>query len=701
MGTLVPAISATWDALGDGTSCEENGQVTCADGTCEDDESACPDDPCESCEFDWTNYGSACCDTAWGEFGIDCATLESNYGWDCAGCACPGDGEATCGDGVCSGDETFDNCPADCDEPVTIPDEWTCPESYYTDSWCDCGCGAYDPTCDDPDAGLWDNCAEGCVDPTSPDCNDAVVVDCDAEWDACVESLAGTEYYEACGAEDCDGGPGGSCDGNVVPFASTECGWAAQNILDGVCPDPCPTDGSGLAECADDYCPDGTYFDGWSCYDCEYCLNTNDDSACGSETGNDCCGACGGSNDGDCDDAFSNNGNISFADTKAKVNAAQVNAYNPTVAVNIATGEITYSDDYVAGSRAVSYLATFSCEACFDSDGDGVLDDWSGSFSTSIPEMLVFGFTEGDNVCVTVSGSSTELGVTAESGSVCAEAGEAGCDDLDADGICDDVDDCVGSYDDCGVCNGDGSSCAVDPGDANADGSINILDITLIVGAILNQTEIDNADMNGDGNVNILDITLIVGIILNGDARSSDATSATMEIANGTVSISGNGFIGAVQMTLSHDAGFSIDLTNDAMIADYRTNGNTTTLIVVAPNSDEIFTAKGDFTVEETIVANENGYVPLSMPTSFTLSAAYPNPFNPSTSLDLNMPSEGFVSIQAYNLVGQVVGTIAEGNMIAGTHSFTWDASDLSSGVYLVRPEYAGRIETQKVMLLK
>ena len=154
-------------------------------------------------------------------------------------------------------------------------------------------------------------------------------------------------------------------------------------------------------------------------------------------------------------------------------------------------------------------------------------------------------------------------------------------------------------------------------------------------------------------------------------------------------------------MTLSHGADFSIDLTNDAMVADYRTTGNSTTLIVVVPNSDEIFTASGDFSVEETLVANGNGYVPLSMPTSFTLSAAYPNPFNPSTSLDLDMPSEGYVSIHAYNLVGQVVGTIAEGNMNAGTHNFTWDASDLSSGVYLIKAEYAGSVVTQKVILAK
>ena len=154
-------------------------------------------------------------------------------------------------------------------------------------------------------------------------------------------------------------------------------------------------------------------------------------------------------------------------------------------------------------------------------------------------------------------------------------------------------------------------------------------------------------------------------------------------------------------MTLSHGADFSIELTDDAMVADYRTNDNTTTLIVVVPGSDEIFTATGNFKVEDVIAANENGYVPTSMPTSFSLSAAYPNPFNPSTSLNLTMPSEGFVSVKAYNLAGQVVGSIADASYTAGTHSLTWDASDLSSGVYLVKAEYAGSVATQKVMLVK
>ena len=363
-----------------------------------------------------------------------------------------------------------------------------------------------------------------------------------------------------------------------------------------------------------------------------------------------------------------------------------------TNVINVQTGEGTNND-----SRLVSYLISVSCDDCLD-DGYGGASAWASDYTSNVNSFALEGFIGGSVVCATVTAINGSGELSPSSALECATAGAVACDDLDGDDICDDVDDCVGEYDGCGECNGDGSSCL---GDANQDGTTNVLDIIVIVDAILTNGDVANADANADGTINVLDIIVIVDIILGGDARSADATSATMNIANDSVSISGNGFIGAIQMTLSHGAGFSIDLTDDAMVADYRTSGNTTTLIVVAPNSDEIFTAYGDFKVEETLVASGNGYVPLSTPASFTLSAAYPNPFNPSTSLDMTMPSEGYVSIQAYNLVGQVVGTIAEGNMSAGTHSFAWDASDLSSGVYLIKAEYAGNVETQKVMLLK
>ena len=87
----------------------------------------------------------------------------------------------------------------------------------------------------------------------------------------------------------------------------------------------------------------------------------------------------------------------------------------------------------------------------------------------------------------------------------------------------------------------------------------------------------------------------------------------------------------------------------------------------------------------------------------FSLKAAYPNPFNPSTTLELVLPEAGYVSLKVYNLVGQEVATLADGMMEANTagHVFQWNASGMASGVYLVRAENAGNISSQKLMLLK
>ena len=98
-------------------TCYDNDGGDCAGGTTTGTTTTGGTADCEDCVYDWTNYGSECCDTAWTEFGIDCATLEANYGWDCSGCACPGDGPSVCGDGVCGADEDYYTCPEDCNAP--------------------------------------------------------------------------------------------------------------------------------------------------------------------------------------------------------------------------------------------------------------------------------------------------------------------------------------------------------------------------------------------------------------------------------------------------------------------------------------------------------------------------------------------------------------------------------------------------------
>ncbi len=90
-----------------------------------------------------------------------------------------------------------------------------------------------------------------------------------------------------------------------------------------------------------------------------------------------------------------------------------------------------------------------------------------------------------------------------------------------------------------------------------------------------------------------------------------------------------------------------------------------------------------------------------TQPGEFALSAAYPNPFNPVTTLTLTVPVTGQVRVAVYDLTGREVARLAGGTMSAGTHALTFDGSAQASGVYFVRAELAGQTAMRKVMLLK
>ena len=83
------------------------------------------------------------------------------------------------------------------------------------------------------------------------------------------------------------------------------------------------------------------------------------------------------------------------------------------------------------------------------------------------------------------------------------------------------------------------------------------------------------------------------------------------------------------------------------------------------------------------------------------MSSAYPNPFNPVTTLALTIPDAGNVNVQVYNLQGQVVSALLSGYQPANTYSLVWDASNVPSGMYFVKAEIGGFTETQKLMLIK
>jgi hypothetical protein len=90
----------------------------------------------------------------------------------------------------------------------------------------------------------------------------------------------------------------------------------------------------------------------------------------------------------------------------------------------------------------------------------------------------------------------------------------------------------------------------------------------------------------------------------------------------------------------------------------------------------------------------------LSVPTEFSLSQNYPNPFNPSTNIAFSLPQASTVTLSVYNVLGQKVATLLSNHsMGAGNHTVSFDASSLSSGLYLYRLE-SGSFAQQRFMTL-
>jgi flagellar hook assembly protein FlgD len=86
---------------------------------------------------------------------------------------------------------------------------------------------------------------------------------------------------------------------------------------------------------------------------------------------------------------------------------------------------------------------------------------------------------------------------------------------------------------------------------------------------------------------------------------------------------------------------------------------------------------------------------------AYGISDAYPNPFNPTTTIGFGLAVDSEVSIQIYNLQGRVIETLANQFMQAGYHSVTWNANNYSSGVYFVKMATGDYVSTQKLLLVK
>lgn len=89
------------------------------------------------------------------------------------------------------------------------------------------------------------------------------------------------------------------------------------------------------------------------------------------------------------------------------------------------------------------------------------------------------------------------------------------------------------------------------------------------------------------------------------------------------------------------------------------------------------------------------------VPTNYSLSQNYPNPFNPATTISFSIPQTGIVTVKIFNVLGQEVATLLNNELSVGTHNINFDASMLSSGIYMYTIQAGDFVATKKMMLMK
>jgi len=121
----------------------------------------------------------------------------------------------------------------------------------------------------------------------------------------------------------------------------------------------------------------------------------------------------------------------------------------------------------------------------------------------------------------------------------------------------------------------------------------------------------------------------------------------------------------------------------------YGTTGGTTKYIMI---SDVIITGSTSLAV---------GVDEEVLPSEFALEQNYPNPFNPTTEIQFAIPKEGNYSLKVFNLLGQEVSTLVNGQLNPGIHNVNFDAGKLTSGMYIYQLTGSNVNICKKMLLMK
>ena len=136
-------------------------------------------------------------------------------------------------------------------------------------------------------------------------------------------------------------------------------------------------------------------------------------------------------------------------------------------------------------------------------------------------------------------------------------------------------------------------------------------------------------------------------------------------------------------------------------ITDFVSNDNFTEIIIIHPNEESLMTFIGDFNIREITIVNSFQEIDVSLPSLFSFNDAFPNPFNPVTRLEFSLSKPGHFKASVYDMRGSLVDIILDKSIPEGNHVLEWNANQLPSGIYFIKAEYANKVISKKVTLLK
>ena len=139
--------------------------------------------------------------------------------------------------------------------------------------------------------------------------------------------------------------------------------------------------------------------------------------------------------------------------------------------------------------------------------------------------------------------------------------------------------------------------------------------------------------------------------------------------------------------------------------SSYGLAGTGVSSIMLNTGATDIYAGTSDgkiLKISNNVTGVEDGpAVDEEVPTEYELYQNYPNPFNPTTTIKFSLKDAGVYKLRVYNILGQLVTTLVNGQLNAGSHQIVFDAGRFASGIYIYNLSGQNVNMTKKMVLIK